>query len=280
MRVLGKIGVSVLIALFVAVGLSYGQSVAKQILTKGVDYAVQGKFEEAKEEFERALKAAPFLKAARDGLKVIEDVTERKIERKTAIHLFKGAAYVLKEQWDEGIAEYNKALELNPGFAIAHRTRGFAYCGKGQYNQAISDFTKAIEINPRYADAYFYRGFAYCDKGQYDQAISDFTKAIEINPRYADAYFYRGFAHCGKGQYDQAISDYSKAIDLNPRHAVAYTNRAVAYYYKGKYTKAWEDIYKAQSLGIQIHPEFLKDLREASGRQECDRLADLYVRLG
>ena len=61
---------------------------------------------------------------------------------------------------------------------------------------------------------------------------------------------------------------------------MAYTNRAVAYYYKGKYTKAWEDIYKAQSLGIQIHPEFLKDLREASGRQECDRLADLYVRLG
>ena len=246
MKVVGKIGVSVLTALFVAVGLSFGQSVAKQILTKGVDYAAQGKFEEAKEEFDRALKATPFWGPARDSLKVIEDVTQRKIERKSAIHLFKGAAYVLKEQWDGGIAEYNKALELNPRFAIAYRTRGFAYCGKGQYDQAISDFTKAIEINPRYADAYLFRGFAYGGKGQYDQAVSDFTKAIEINPRYA----------------------------------VAYANRAVVYYCKGKYTKAWEDICKAQSLGIQIHPEFLKDLREASGRQECDRLADLYVRLG
>ncbi|MHC4756904.1 MAG: tetratricopeptide repeat protein [Planctomycetota bacterium] len=246
MKVLRKIGVSVLIVLFVAVGLSFGRSVAKQVLTKGVDYAAQGKFEEAKEEFEKALKAAPFWGAARDSLKVIEDVTERKIERKSAIHLFKGAAYVLKEQWDEGIAEYNKALELNPRFAIAYRTRGFAYCGKGKD----------------------------------DRAISDFTKAIEINPRYADAYFFRGFAFGGKGQYDQAISDYSKAIELNPRHAVAYTNRAVAYYCKGKYTKAWEDIYEAQSLGIQIHPEFLKDLREASGWQECDRLADLHVRQG
>ncbi len=246
MKALRRIGASVLIVFFLTTGFSYGQGVAGSILTKGVDYAAQGKFQEAKEEFEKALKAAPFLEAARDSLKVIEDVTERKIERKSAIHLFKGAAYVLKMQWDEGIAEYSKALELNPRLAIAYRTRGFAYCGKGQYDQAISDFTKAVEINPRYADAYFYRGFA-----------------------------------CGdNGQYDQAISDYSKAIELNPRHAVAYTNRAVAYYYKGKYTKAWEDIYKAQSLGIKIHQEFLKDLREASGWQQCDRLADLYVRLG
>ena len=246
MKVLGKIGVSVLIALFVAVDLSYGQSVVKQILTKGVDYGAQGNFEEAKKEFEKALKAAPFLAAARDSLKAIEDVTQGKIERRSAIHLFKGAACVLKEQWDEGITEYNKALEINPRFAIVYRTRGFAHCGKGQYDQAISDLTRAIEIMPRYADAYFHRGFAYRGKGQYDRAISDFTKAIEINPR----------------------------------HAMAYANRTVAYYYKGKYTKAWEDIYKAQSLGIHIHPEFLKDLREASGRQECDRLADLYFRLG
>jgi len=280
MRALRRIGASVLIILFLTTGLIYGQSVAVQILTKGVDYAAQGKFEEAKEEFEKALKAGPFLAAARDSLNAIEDLTEGKIERKSVIHLFKGAAYVLKEQWDEGIAQYNKALKINPRFAIAYRARGFAHCGKGQYDRAISDFTKAIEINPKYSDAYFYRGFAYCEKGQHDRAISDLTKAIEINPKYSDAYFYRGFACGGNGQYDRAISDYSKAIQLNSRHAVAYTNRAVAYYYKGKYTKAWEDIYKAQSLGIQIHPEFLKDLREASGWQQCDRLADLYVRLG
>ena len=210
-----------------------------------MDYAAQGKFEEAKEEFEKALKTAPYLGAARDSLNVIEDVTQRKIERKSAIHLFKGAACVLKEQWDEGIAQYNKALELNPRFAIAYRTRGFAYCGKGKY----------------------------------DRAVSDFNKAIELNPMYADAYLCRGFACCGKGQYDQAISDYSKAIELNPMDALAYKNRAVVYYYKGKYAKAWEDIYKAKSLGVQIDRNFLKDLREASGRQECDRLAEPHVSL-
>jgi hypothetical protein len=70
-----------------------------------LDYAAHGKFEEAKEEFEKALRAAPFLGAARDSPNVIEHATQRKIERMSAIHLFKGAACVLKEQWYEGIAQ-------------------------------------------------------------------------------------------------------------------------------------------------------------------------------
>jgi tetratricopeptide (TPR) repeat protein len=200
MRIMGEIGVSVLTVLFVAVSLSIGQSVVEQNLTEGVGYAAQGKFEEAKEEFEKALKADPFSGAARDSLEVIEDVTQRKIERKSAIHLFKGAACVLKEQWNQGIHQYNKALEMNPEFTIAYRTRGFVYCCKGKYERAISDFTKAINLSPRYADAYFFRGVAYIRKGQYDQAILDCSKAIE----------------------------------LNPRHAAAYTNRAVVYYYMGQ----------------------------------------------
>jgi len=48
----------------------------------------------------------------------------------------------------------------------------------------------------------------------------------------------------------------------------AYYNRGAAYYYKREYDQAWEDVHKAQSLGLQIRPDFLKALREASGRQE------------
>jgi hypothetical protein len=49
--------------------------------------------------------------------------------------------------------------------------------------------------------------------------------------------------------------------------AKAYNNRGLAYYYKREYDKAWEDVHKVQSLGQQIHPEFLKILRKASGRE-------------
>jgi len=47
---------------------------------------------------------------------------------------------------------------------------------------------------------------------------------------------------------------------------MAYNGRGVAYYHKGEYDKAWEDVRKAQSFGYQVHPGFLEELREASGR--------------
>jgi len=50
--------------------------------------------------------------------------------------------------------------------------------------------------------------------------------------------------------------------------AEAYYNRGIAYYSRKEYDKAWDDVYKAQGLGFQIHPGFLKLLREASGREK------------
>jgi hypothetical protein len=53
-------------------------------------------------------------------------------------------------------------------------------------------------------------------------------------------------------------------------------NRAIAYAITGEYDKAWEDVHKVQSLGSQVHPEFLEALREASpekstgSREACE----------
>jgi len=62
-------------------------------------------------------------------------------------------------------------------------SQGVAYYKKAQYEQAIAAFNKALEINPRNADAYMGRGRAYELKGEYDKAIADHGKALEINSR-------------------------------------------------------------------------------------------------
>jgi len=82
------------------------------------------------------------------------------------------------------------------------------------------------------------------------------------------SYYNRGIVYYVKGKYDQAISDYSKALEINPKDTAAYNNRGLYYYRKGEYDKAWEDVRKAQSLGFQVRPVFLKNLREASGREK------------
>jgi len=115
---------------------------------------------------------------------------------------------------------------------------------------------------------YYNIGSAYLQKREFDQAILFFNKSLEINPKYAAAYETRGIICSRREQYDQAIADFNKALEIDPKYAEAYINRGRAYYFKGEYDKSWEDIKKAQDLGYKISPNFLDDLRKASGRQK------------
>jgi tetratricopeptide (TPR) repeat protein len=216
-------------------------------LTRGNSYFKKGDYDRAITEYNKAIEINPKYAWAYNS---------------------RGVAYSAKGQYDHGIADFNRAIEINPKYANAHRNRGCAYRAKGQYDHAIADYNKAIEIKPKFWAAYYNRGIAYRAKGQYDNAIADYNKAIEINPRSVDAYNNRGVAYSAKGQYDHAIADYNKGIEINPRSVDAYNNRGVAYYFKREYDKAWEDVHKVQSLGFQVHPGFLKDLRKASKRQK------------
>jgi tetratricopeptide (TPR) repeat protein len=68
---------------------------------------------------------------------------------------------------------------------FAFNNRGVAYKAKGDYERAIADFSKAIEIDPNYVTAYTNRALTYKDKGEYQLAIADFSKAIELDPKNA-----------------------------------------------------------------------------------------------
>jgi tetratricopeptide (TPR) repeat protein len=216
MKVLIRIGALVLMVLFLTADLGIGQKNAEQIYEKGVEYAAQGNFHEAKEKFEKALKVDPYYEPSKRALKVIEDAFDQKLKSAAAIHLFKGISYGENEQWDESITEFNNIIKITSRYAYAYYCRGIAYAkGKGQYDKAISDYTKAIKIAPGFAVAYYNRGLAYArGKGQYDKAIFNFTKAIKLNPDDAYTFYFRGYSYVKKGQHDKAISDFTKAIEL------------------------------------------------------------------
>ena len=255
MRVLGRINVSVLMVLFLTSSLCYGQSTVIEIYNRGVEFAAEGKLQKAKEKFDQALKIAPSLesvKSVKISLKVIDDTNDKKIEKKAAIHFFKGIAYMHQGQLAKAIIEHDRAIEVNPRFALAYNERGSCYHVIGQYDKAISDYNKAIKINPRYVDAYYNRARSDAQgKGQFDHAIFDLTMAIKLSPRHVMAYTNRGNCYKEKGQYDKAISDYNKAIKLNPRFAMAYYNRGNAYSSKGNYDQAFSDYNKAIGLNVR-----------------------------
>lgn len=94
---------------------------------------------------------------------------------------------------------------------LAHLWRGSAYEKKGDHDQAIADFNKAIELQPDSAMTYYDRGVANAANGENDLAISDYDRAIQHKPDFAEAYFNRGVAYDSKGDATRALDDYRVA---------------------------------------------------------------------
>jgi tetratricopeptide (TPR) repeat protein len=70
--------------------------------------------------------------------------------------------------------------EPKGNLAAAYRNRGIANAVKKDYDQAIADFSKAIELNPKDVAAYNARAAVYTNKGDYQHAVADVTKAVEL----------------------------------------------------------------------------------------------------
>ncbi len=91
---------------------------------------------------------------------------------KDADRAIRGCTAVIKAGGEAG-----KRLE------VAYTNRGEAYASRKEFDLAIADYTKAIEINPKYARAYDGRGVAYTSKGDYPRAVADVTRAVELAPK-------------------------------------------------------------------------------------------------
>jgi len=153
------------------------------------------------------------------------------------------------KDYNGAIADFTKAIEINPNDAFAYYNRGSSKDNLKDYYGAIADYTKAIEINPNDAKAYNQRGISKSDLKDYYGAIADYTKAIEINPNYVKAYYNRGISKYKLKDYYGSIADYTKAIEINPNYADAYKNRSISKYYLGDKNGACQDARKTQDLG-------------------------------
>jgi tetratricopeptide (TPR) repeat protein len=84
--------------------------------------------------------------------------------------------------YDLAIAEFDRAIRLDPSIAAAHFGRGRGYLRKGDNSRAIADYSQALRLNPNDAISYSNRGRAYARIGDYDNAIADFESAYRIDP--------------------------------------------------------------------------------------------------
>ena len=125
----------------------------------------------------------------------------------------KGWAYSGVKDYDQALLAYGRASELMPpehkGFA--YLGRGQIFSAKGSIDEAIAEYNKALQIDPKNAEAYYERGLLFAQKGELDKAIADYTETILSNPALAKAYNSRAVASFEKKDYTSALNDVREA---------------------------------------------------------------------
>jgi len=113
-----------------------------------------------------------------------EPMKELTDEDKSKADSFKieGNGYMKNGAFDEAIASYNKAIEIDPNNAVYFCNRAAAQTGKLAFDRALTDCSKALEIDPNYSKAYSRMGLTYSKMESYQMAVECYKKALSLDP--------------------------------------------------------------------------------------------------
>jgi adenylate cyclase len=144
-------------------------------------------------------------------------------------HAVKAAILMIHGHLDESIAEYERALALDPALMVAVGGLGWAYLRLGQFEKSVEYFDKAIRLSPR--DPYlgnWYNGKSagQFNSKQYDQAIEWARRAIVISPTNSWTHFnlVAALALAGhEAEAHDALQNYLASVPSGPKTMAAVT---------------------------------------------------------
>jgi TolB-like protein/Flp pilus assembly protein TadD len=114
------------------------------------------------------------------------------------------------------IAEYERAIQLNPNDATAHHwLANQALAATGQVEREIAEMKRALELDPLSLIINTNLGQAYIHARRYDEAIAQLRKTVEMDGGFYYARYTLGTALGLKGSIPEAIAEYQKAIALS-----------------------------------------------------------------
>lgn len=166
-----------------------------------------------------------------------------------------GNAYLRKNQLNEAMAEYKKAIEINPDFFEAHRALGNMYVDRCQYDKALAEFEEAARIMPDNSDIHNEMGILYKNQGNLDKALYEYSLALQYNPYNVIIYKNRAHIYFIKKLYDRAIDDCQEAIEIDPKDAEIYRNLGMIYGRIGNYNKVYRSFEKYLGLADYDDPQ-------------------------
>jgi tetratricopeptide (TPR) repeat protein len=141
-------------------------------------------------------------------------------------HLNYGVA-LSREGNDPGaVAEYHKALAIQPNMIEAQAALGTALHKQGKSKEALPHLRLAVQLRPDSARLRQTLAITLEDLGRRDEAIVQLRKAIELSPRFADAHYGLGSLLQKQGKTGEALEHYQKALEIDPNLTELYTPTA------------------------------------------------------
>ena len=150
------------------------------------------------------------------GMKILDGLP-RRFGDTAALHMKLGSLYGGAKFFDEAIAEFNKALAMEPGLKGAHYSLGASYMmlsGEPSYIKAEAEFYKEIAIDPDNALVYMPLGRIAFGQHRYREAENYFKRAVELNRQNAANYLALGQLYKETGRVPEAEAAFRKAIAL------------------------------------------------------------------
>jgi serine/threonine-protein kinase len=158
---------------------------------------------------------------------------------------------------DAAIQHFNRAIELDPEFALAYDGLGACHVnrvfkglgGAEDYARAEAAFNKALKIDSNLIEARMLMVFCYLWRGQKQKAREEVGRMRREAPNEAVVHFVKATLHRLDGEYDRALRSYDRLVHLDPAAFVVVSyNRALIFLYKGKLADAQRELDRAASV--------------------------------
>ncbi|XP_017772983.1 PREDICTED: mitochondrial import receptor subunit TOM70 [Nicrophorus vespilloides] len=192
------------------------------------------------------------------------------------VYHHRGQIYLLMERNNEARDDFDKAVKLNPNFAIAVVQKCYAYYRFALMSQDIEllmkvmeDFRKCTEKFNTCSEAYVLYGQVLAERQEYEQADALYVKAIELEPKNATILVHRGLLHLQwKGTVESAIDLMKQAVKLDNKCEFAYETLATVEVQRGNLVIAIDLFNNAINLArTETEMSHLYSLRDAAVSQ-------------
>ena len=142
-------------------------------------------------------------------------------------HASVGSAYMELKSYDNAVAAYRHALQLDPDYAYAWVGLGVNYLAQGKDAAAIAAYRQAIKLMPKSALPWGKLGEVYCQQEKYGDAIAAYRQMTQLDPRNPAAWANLGISCEGQGKWTEAIAAYRRAVELEPDYPFAWVRLGV-----------------------------------------------------